>query len=130
MRIFVITAKIYSEITTFRRDFWTSIVLCILTMLTSPALAAGYEVSDFTFSHLGLTDGLNSPRIHSLRQTDDGAVWITTKNNVARYNGVSIENFEIKVPGMRNIEECNPHFVQSDENQPALPVRHRLINTG
>lgn len=101
---------------TFRRDFWTSIVLCILTMLTSPALAAGYEVSDFTFSHLGLTDGLNSPRIHSLRQTDDGAVWITTKNNVARYNGVSIENFEIKVPGMRNIEECNPHFVQSDEN--------------
>lgn len=101
---------------TFRRDFWTSIVLCILTLLTSPALAAGYEVSDFTFSHLGLTDGLNSRRIHSLRQTDDGAVWITTKNNVARYNGVSIENFEIKVPGIRNIEECNPHFVQSDEN--------------
>lgn len=86
----------------------------IFIILWLPAVAAALEVSDFTFSHLGLVDGLNSQRIYSLKQTDDGAVWITTKSCVARYNGVIIENFDlIEKPGMRNVEECNPRFVQS-----------------
>lgn len=74
------------------------------------------DVSGFTFSHIGLADGLNSRRVCSLIQTDDGAVWMTTKNSVVRYNGVGIENFELAVPGVRKVEERNLRFVQSEEN--------------
>lgn len=76
-----------------------------------PAVAAALHVNDFTFSHLGLTDGLNSQRIFSLKQTDDGAVWLTTQSFVARYNGVSIENFNLE----GNTGEYNC-FVQSADN--------------
>ena len=75
------------------------------------AVAAALHVNDFTFSHLGLTDGLNSQRIFSLKQTDDGAVWLTTQSFVARYNGVSIENFNLE----GNTGEYNC-FVQSADN--------------
>lgn len=92
------------------------LLIFILIMSQLPVVAAALHVNDFTFSHLGLADGLNSQRIYSLKQTDDGAVWITTKSCVARYNGVIIENFDLtEKPGMRNVEECNPRFVQSAE---------------
>lgn len=91
-------------------------ILLISIILQLPAIAAALGVSDFTFSHLGLVDGLNSQRIYSLKQTDDGAVWITTKSCMARYNGVIIENFDLAEKlGMRNVEECNPRFVQSED---------------
>lgn len=93
-----------------------AIVHLILIMLPLPSVAAKYEVGDFTFSHLGLADGLGSRRIYSFKQTDDGAVWFTTKSCVGRYNGVGIENFELtEKTGMRNWEECNPRFVQTAE---------------
>ena len=96
--------------------FLAARILLLLILLPLPAISVALGVSDFTFSHLGLADGLDSRRIYSFRQTDDGAVWFTTKSCVARYNGVSIENFELtKKPGMRNIEECNPRFVQTEE---------------
>ena len=85
--------------------------LLILILLTQPAFAAALRVNDFTFSHLGLADGLNSQRIYSLKQTDDGAVWLTTQSFVARYNGVSIENFKL----WGNTCEYN-YFVQSADN--------------
>lgn len=85
--------------------------LLILILLTQPAFAAALRVSDFTFSHLGLADGLNSQRIYSLKQTEDGAVWLTTQSFVARYNGVSIENFNLE----GNTGEYNC-FVQSADN--------------
>lgn len=79
--------------------------------------AAGYDVSDFTFSHLGIADGLNRQRIYSLKQTDDGAVWMTTKSSVARYNGVNVEAFTLNGNAtMCHMEECIPRFVQSEEN--------------
>ena len=85
--------------------------LLILILLTQPAFAAALRVSDFTFSHLGLADGLNSQRIYSLKQTEDGAVWLTTQSFVARYNGVSIENFNLE----GNTGEYNC-IVQSADN--------------
>lgn len=91
-------------------------ILLILIMLQLPAVAAALRVSDFTFSHLGLADGLNSQRIYSLKQTDDGAVWLTTKNFVARYNGVNIETFYLTGnTSKHNLVGCNPRFVQSGD---------------
>lgn len=96
---------------------WILYLFLILIMLPLPSVAAEYDVSDFTLSHLGIAEGLNSRRIYSFKQAEDGAVWFTTKCCVARYNGVSIENFELaERNGMRYIEECNPRFVQTKGN--------------
>lgn len=70
-------------------------ILLIIVMLQLPAIAEALGVSDFTFSHLDLTNGLNSQRIYSLKQTADGAVWLTAKSFVARYNGSNIESFNL-----------------------------------
>lgn len=94
-----------------RRKLLAAKTLLILILLTQPAFATALRVSDFTFSHLGLADGLNSQRIYSLKQTEDGAVWLTTQSFVARYNGVSIENFNLE----GNTGEYNC-FVQSADN--------------
>lgn len=87
------------------------VLLILIIMSQQPVIAAALRVGDFTFSHLGLADGLNSQRIYSLKQTEDGAVWLTTQSFVARYNGVSIENFNLE----GNTGEYNC-FVQSADN--------------
>lgn len=85
-------------------------------MLQLSTVAAALRVNDFTFSHLGLADGLNSQRIYSLKQTSDGAVWLTTKSFVARYNGSSIESFNLtENTSKHNLIGCNPRFVQSTD---------------
>ncbi len=91
--------------------------LLIIIMLQLPVIALALRVSDFTFSHLGLADGLNSQRIFSLKQTDDGAIWLTTQSFVARYNGVSIENFDLSFyTGKYSWVGGEPRFVQSVDN--------------
>ena len=88
-----------------------AVIATALRMSQIAVIATALRVSDFTFSHLGLADGLNSQRIYSLKQTEDGAVWLTTQSFVARYNGVSIENFNLE----GNTGEYNC-FVQSVDN--------------
>ena len=93
------------------RELWVAKTLLIIIMSQIAVIATALRVSNFTFSHLGLADGLNSQRIYSLKQTEDGAVWLTTQSFVARYNGVSIENFNLE----GNTGEYNC-FVQSADN--------------
>ena len=75
-------------------------LLLLAIILLFPSVTSALGVNDFTFSHLGLADGLNSQRIYSLKQTDDGAVWLTTESFVARYNGSGIENFNLTENGI------------------------------
>ena len=93
------------------RELWVAKTLLIIIMSQIAVIATALRVSDFTFSHLGLADGLNIQRIYSLKQTEDGAVWLTTQSFVARYNGVSIENFNLE--GNTGEDNC---FVQSADN--------------
>lgn len=53
------------------------------------------SVQDFTYSHLGQTDGLGSQRIYSILQTEDGAVWWSTKDGAERYNGVNVKHYQM-----------------------------------
>lgn len=93
-------------------------LLIILIILQLPSMAPALGVSDFTFLHLGLADGLNSQRINSLKQTDDGAVWLTTGSFVARYNGSGIESFNLTENSITyNKIGCNPRFVQSSDDR-------------
>lgn len=53
------------------------------------------SVQDFTYSHLGQTDGLGSQRIYSILQAEDGAVWWSTKDGAERYNGVNVKHYQM-----------------------------------
>ena len=50
-------------------------------------------MNSFTYSHLGQGEGMLSERVYSLLQSDDGALWWSTKKGVERYNGVSIRHY-------------------------------------
>ena len=71
-----------------------SFILLIVGVLHLPA----QEISDFTFSHIGKAEGMHSQRVYSILQTNDGALWWSTKNDVERYNGVSIEHYVLGNP--------------------------------
>ena len=64
-----------------------------MTMLLLAGVAWGQQVSDFTFSHIGQAEGMRNQRVYSVVQTSDGALWWSTKNDVERYNGVSIRHY-------------------------------------
>ena len=53
------------------------------------------EVSDFTFSHLGKSEGLANQRIFSLCKTKDGAIWWSSKTGIGRFNGSEVKNFSL-----------------------------------
>ena len=55
-------------------------------------------VRDFTFSHVGSSEGVCSQRIFSILQTADGALWWSGKDDVERYNGLSIRHYQIGKP--------------------------------
>lgn len=52
-----------------------SFILLIVGVLHLPA----QEISDFTFSHIGKAEGMHSQRVYSILQTNDGALWWSTK---------------------------------------------------
>ena len=53
------------------------------------------NVDMFTFSHLSMGDGMCSQRIYSICQTDDGALWWSTKIDIERYNGRHIKHYQL-----------------------------------
>lgn len=56
------------------------------------------DVRDFTYTHLGTSEGLSSQRIYSLVQSPDGALWWSNKDGVERYNGVDIHHYRMGNP--------------------------------
>ena len=65
----------------------------ILSFLFLAVLGLGaQDVTVFTYSRLGKAEGMLSERVYSLRQSNDGALWWSTKKGVERYNGVSIRH--------------------------------------
>ena len=69
-----------------------------LLLLTNLCVMMSQEVNEFTFSHIGQADGMFSQRVYSILQTSDGALWWATKNNVERYNGVTIKHYTLGNP--------------------------------
>ena len=66
---------------------------CLLTMMILGSRSQ--ELNQFTYSHLGMEDGMHSQRVYSILQTSDGAIWWGTKNGVERYNGVTIRHYQL-----------------------------------
>ena len=69
--------------------------LLLYVALLFPQYSTAQQVRDFTYSHIGQEEGLGNQRIYTIRQTDDKALWWSTKEGVDRYNGVSVKHYEI-----------------------------------
>ncbi len=75
-----------------------TILITLLFLVLIPLGAQ--EVREFTFSHLGQAEGLSSQRIYSILQTEDGALWWSTKEGAERYNGLHIRHYPIGDSGI------------------------------
>ena len=68
------------------------IAICMIAVIHG---SNAQDASQFTYSHLGIDDGMFSQRVYSILQTNDGAIWWGTKNGVERYNGVTITHYQL-----------------------------------
>ena len=73
-----------------RLEHW----LITLFMLFAMQLHA-LDVKHFTFSHLGIADGVDNQRIFSVCQTTSGAIWWSSMKGVGRYNGSKVRIYRL-----------------------------------
>ena len=71
------------------------LAICLFTCSVTVFAQQGTDRHNFIFSNLNTSDGLSSARIYSIMQSADGAMWFGTKNGVDRYNGYSIQNYDL-----------------------------------
>ena len=69
-----------------------TLTVCLLLLGVQ---ASAQEPNDFTYSHIGLAEGMSNQRIYSIRQTPDGALWWSSKEGVERYNGLTIRHYPL-----------------------------------
>ena len=87
------TQYIHLHINAFVRQMW----LCLVLLLPlSVEAETGITRNMFMLSHINTDQSLSSARIYSLLQAEDGAMWISTKRGVDRYNGRIIHNYELE----------------------------------
>ena len=46
-------------------------------------------------TNINTNRGLSSARVYSIMQASDGAMWISTKSGVDRFNGQMVKNYEL-----------------------------------
>lgn len=109
--------NVYYELKGCIQNTFTILPLVVLLAM-HVVMASAIGVNDFTFTHLGIEQGMISQRVYSLRQADDGAVWWTTKCGVSRYNGVVVRNYSLgEDVALHNFAGWNSRFVQTDDNR-------------
>ena len=73
-----------------RFEHWL-LVLCVLFVTQLHAL----DVKHFTYSHLGIAEGVDNQRIFSVCQTSSGAIWWSSMKGVGRYNGSKVRIYRL-----------------------------------
>jgi AraC-like DNA-binding protein/ligand-binding sensor domain-containing protein len=73
-----------------RFEHWL-LVLCVLFATQLHAL----DVKHFTYSHLGIAEGVDNQRIFSVCQTSSGAIWWSSMKGVGRYNGSKVRIYRL-----------------------------------
>lgn len=72
--------------------FTRSLIVCLFLLLSYAAF--GEQITGV--ANLLGSDGLSSQRVFSLVEGKDGAIWISTRTGVDRYNGRIIKNYSLK----------------------------------
>ena len=63
----------------------TTIITLLLLLIASVGYAL--DVRDFSYLHLSKDNGMDNHRVFSICETENGAIWWSTKSGVGRYNG-------------------------------------------
>ena len=71
--------------------------LWLLCMVLCPQLHAQEHLTRnmLMLSNLNTDNGLSSARVYSIVEAEDGAMWISTKRGVDRYNGQQVRNYTL-----------------------------------
>ena len=69
-------------------------IILLLILLTTSSKAI--QVKDFTFSHLGKTEGMPSLRVFSITQAPSGAIWWSSSTGIGRYNGSRLKSYSLE----------------------------------
>ena len=73
-----------------------SYIQFILLLLATVLPAHGHISRNmFMVSNLNTDNGLSSSRVYSIVEAEDGAMWISTKRGVDRYNGQLVSNYTL-----------------------------------
>ena len=73
-----------------------SYILFIMLLLATVLPAHGHISRNmFMISNLNTDKGLSSTRVYSIVEAEDGAIWISTKRGVDRYNGQLVSNYTL-----------------------------------
>ena len=73
-----------------------SYILFILLLLATVLPAHGHISRNmFMISNLNTDNGLSGSRVYSIVEAEDGAMWISTKRGVDRYNGQLVSNYTL-----------------------------------
>lgn len=73
-----------------------SYILFILLLLATVLPVHGHISRNmFMVSNLNTDNGLSSSRVYSIVEAEDGAMWISTKRGVDRYNGQLVSNYTL-----------------------------------
>ena len=73
----------------------TNYIFFLLLILSTLKAQATIDNSIFETQHLNTSDGLSSQRVFSIIEDKYGAIWISTKVGIDRYNGNSIKNYTL-----------------------------------
>lgn len=72
-----------------------SYILFILLLATVLPAHGHISRNMFMVSNLNTDNGLSSSRVYSIVEAEDGAMWISTKRGVDRYNGQLVSNYTL-----------------------------------
>ena len=73
----------------------TTIYIFILLFFFALNARADINMDAFETQHLNTSDGLSSQRVFSIVEDKHGAIWISTKDGIDRYNGNAIKNYNL-----------------------------------
>lgn len=73
--------------------FYFHTILTFLFLAICPLAVGALDLRNFSFAHLGMQEGISGQRVYSLQQSEDGALWWTTRYGVDRWNGSVVRNY-------------------------------------
>lgn len=93
--VFLFLHRIFATMKRIKLILTIVLLSTILFPVSVAAQLTALSVRDFSFLHLGQNEELCNQRIYSVRQTSDGALWWSNKNDVERYNGVRVKHYQL-----------------------------------
>ena len=95
-----------------------SYFLCLLGMVLCLQLHAQEHLTRnmLMLSNVNTDNGLSSARVYSIVEAEDGAMWISTKRGVDRYNGQQVKNYTLATD-MQFSDACGRNIKLTKDSQ-------------